>query len=350
MFLREIHFTLDDVRAHGETHGARTTAHPALGASAGAPSQASRPAERRHASFDASASEPPQPGPTPTTPTPPTPQQPPRTPAARTAGRDDDGPGRAPGYPFRLPIWRDLRTLRFTAPVTIFVGENGSGKSTVLEAMAVAARAWTVSSARAEELPDLAGMLPLAEYTRLVWNGRPRRTWFIRAEDFTVHAQALAQLQASLEEGLRELDEEYAAKGDKSTYAHQLARMPLAGSIAALRRAYGEGLTARSHGEGFLTLFEQKLRGPALYLMDEPEAALSPLRQLSVLRWMHEAVGEGAQFILATHSPLLMAYPGATLVSFDHGLRPIAYDDLPHVQLYRDFLRDPARYLHHLLT
>jgi len=116
-----------------------------------------------------------------------------------------------------------------------------------------------------------------------------------------------------------------------------------------MERRYGVDLDANSHGQAFLRLFANRFVPGGLYLLDEPEAALSPQSQLGLLAMLLDMVGEGAQFVVATHSPILLAYPGARLYGFDTAPpAPVAYEELEHVRLTRAFLEDPARYLRHL--
>jgi predicted ATPase len=117
-----------------------------------------------------------------------------------------------------------------------------------------------------------------------------------------------------------------------------------------MQRMYGEGLDARSHGEGFLSLFQERFSGPGLYLLDEPEAPLSPNRQLSLLALLKSMVDQGGQFLIATHSPILMAFPGAQIYSFDGGrIHPERYETLEHVVTTRSFLENPALYIKYLM-
>ena len=146
---------------------------------------------------------------------------------------------------------------------------------------------------------------------------------------------------------LGELDEEYR---DRSDYARALAQGPMRRSIGEMETRYGIDLDANSHGESFLRLFRSRFVPDGLYLLDEPEAALSPRSQLALLAMMGEMVATGSQLIVATHSPLLLAFPGALIYSFDR--TPIgveSFDALDHVQITRDFLREPDRYLRHLV-
>ena len=249
-------------------------------------------------------------------------------------------------FPFALPAIRSLSALRFETPVTILVGENGSGKSTFLEALAIAARAVTAGTAEAHDDPTLAGVRALAGRLRLSWAQRSHRGFYLRAEDFFGYAQRLATLRADLERGLAEVEAQYA---DGPQLARDLARTPYLRELAALRERYGDGLDTRSHGESFLHFFTERLVPGGLHLLDEPEAPLSPSRQLAFLALLKQLVADGGQVILATHSPILLAFPGATILSFDHEpIRPVAWRDLEHVSLTRDFLADPEAFLRHL--
>ena len=236
--------------------------------------------------------------------------------------------------------------LAFRSPVTFLVGENGSGKSTVLEGIAAAARSISVGSHRLDDDASLAAARNLGRALKLIWTKRTGKGFFLRAEDFFGYARGLDQLRADLER------ERHAIAVDPtlSERAKGLGQMPYARELGEIRRSYGEGLDARSHGESFLTLFRSRLAPGGLYLLDEPEAPLSPTRQLALLSLLKTMVEAGAsQFVVATHSPILMAYPGATILSFDEGaIREVPYDDLDHVTLTRSFLNDPESFLRHL--
>jgi predicted ATPase len=249
-------------------------------------------------------------------------------------------------YPFNLPILNGLDELRFESPVTILVGENGCGKSTLMESIAIAAELPAVGSESLKSDPSLAAQRELAKYLRLVWNKRTRKGFFLRAEDFFGYARRLNRMRAEMEDDLQEIDREYK---DRSVYAANLAKMSTAGELAELRRRYGEGLEARSHGESFLALFQSRFVPGGLYLLDEPEAPLSPLRQLALISLLKEMLPQQSQFIIATHSPILMAFPGARILLMEGDrLRPAAWDSLEHVTLTRDFLHNPQSFLNRL--
>ncbi len=249
-------------------------------------------------------------------------------------------------FPFSVPAIEKLESLSFTTPVTCLVGENGSGKSTFLEAMACAARLTAAGSADLEGDPTLASVRRLADRLHLAWTKRTRQGFFLRAEDYFGYVQRLSRMREELQSDLEQVKEDYQGR---SQMAQNLARMPYMRELGELERRYGDGLDAHSHGESFFTFFQTRFVPDGLYLLDEPEAALSPLRQLAFLSLLKETVAQGAQFIIATHSPILLAYPGATLLTFDDPpVHPAAYDDLEHVRLTRDFLANPAAFLRHL--
>lgn len=262
-----------------------------------------------------------------------------------------DGQG-ADRYPFSVPAVRAVAELPtglvFDRPVTCFVGENGTGKSTLLEAIAVAAALPAVGSEDLARDPTLRAARALARRLKLGWSRKPSRGFFLRAEDFFGYAKRLARERAELLAHMEEVAEEY-RRDDRSAYALGLALGPARASLGEMERRYGEDLDARSHGESFLTLFHARLVPNGLYLLDEPEAALSPRRQLGLLGLMQDYVAQGAQFVVATHAPILLAYPGARLYSFDElPPRAAAYEELEHVRLTREFLAAPERFLRHL--
>lgn len=249
-------------------------------------------------------------------------------------------------FPFNVPIIQALQEINFQAPVTFFVGENGSGKSTLMEAIACAIGSVTVGSESVKTDPTLAHMRKLADHLRLTWSKRTHKGFFLRAEDFFGYAKQIAKTRQELEQELNNVDREYAGR---SKYAKDLAKMPHRNEIGALQRRYGDGLDVRSHGESFLDLFQSRFVPGGLYLLDEPEAPLSPLRQLSFLSMLKQMTAEDAQFIIATHSPIILAFPEAQIMSFNDGtINNIPYDELEHVTLTRAFLNDPQSYMRHL--
>ena len=253
------------------------------------------------------------------------------------------GAGRSNAFPFTVPAIAALDRIEIDAPVTILAGENGTGKSTFLESVAIATGLPVVGSSRPGSDPTLEPQRRLANHLKLTWRGRTHRGFFLRAEDFFGFQKRLAIQRAEHESELARVDVELSGS---SEYARTLAKGPHHASIGALASRYGENPDARSHGEAFLNLFAQRLVSGGLFLLDEPEAALSPQSQLGFLAMIRDALGSGSQFIIATHSPILMAIPGARILSFDDPpVRPVEYDALESVTLVRDFLQAPERFL-----
>ncbi len=236
--------------------------------------------------------------------------------------------------------------LDLSARVTCFVGENGSGKSTLLEGIAAAASLPTVGATEVTRDGTLEAQRRLAAALRLTWSKRTHRGFFLRAEDFFGFQRRLASEREEFEQRLLELDEQYQ---DRSAVAKGLAAGPVRASLSDMERRYGRDPDARSHGQAFLNLFQGRFVPGGLYLLDEPEAPLSPQNQLGLLAILLDLIERDAQFIIATHSPMLLAFPGASIYSFDRvPIEPVAYDDLDHVALTRAFLNDPETFLRRL--
>jgi predicted ATPase len=256
---------------------------------------------------------------------------------------------RAARFPFNVPAIRALAgsEISLSSEITFLVGENGSGKSTFLEALACAAGSITVGSESVEGDRTLSHVRELARTFKLSWSKRARRGFFMRSEDFFGFTKQLRATREEMERELEAIEESYARHSD---FARSLARMPYLRELADMRRRYGEDLDARSHGESYFTLFASRFVPNGLYLLDEPEAPLSPMRQIGLLSMLKTMVeDQGAQFIIATHSPLLMAFPGAMIYSFDaEVMRPIAYHEVEHVTVMKAFLNNPERFLRHI--
>jgi predicted ATPase len=267
-------------------------------------------------------------------------------PHLRSITKGSPKPSESERFPFSVPVVRDLSKLSLDSAVTFFVGENGSGKSTILEAIAAAAGLPTVGAVEVKGDETLSAQRALARALKLTWRTRTRRGFFLRAEDFFGFTKALSKMRAELLARLEEIEVEYA---DRSAYAKGFAELPVRTSLADMERRYGIDLDANSHGQSFLRLFASRLVPGGLYLLDEPEAPLSPQSQLALIAMINDMVSQDAQFIIATHSPILLALPGATIYSFDKvPLEAVAFDELEHVVLTRDFLNDPSRFLRHL--
>jgi predicted ATPase len=249
-------------------------------------------------------------------------------------------------FPFNLGVVKSLQGMDFTSPVTFFVGENGSGKSTILETLACAVESITVGSESVKTDKSLEALRKLAQYFRLSWSKRTRKGFFLRAEDFFGYAKSMRQTQDELRDELNAVDLDY--KG-RSHLAVELAKTPYRNELHAMKSRYGDGIDQRSHGESFITLFQSRFVPGGLYLLDEPEAALSPTRQLSFLSALRQMVGADSQFVIATHSPIILAFPEAQILNFHEGkIQEAQYNQLEHVNLMKDFLANPESFLRYL--
>src|SRR5437868_4128361 len=249
-------------------------------------------------------------------------------------------------FPFTVPIIRRLESLDLGARVTFLVGENGSGKSTLLEGIAAAAGLPTVGSESLERDNTLSAQRELAAALKLTWNRRVRRGFFLRAEDFFGFTKSLSKMRAELQTRLQEIDEQFVTSSD---WAKGLAKGPVRASLADMERRYGIDLDANSHGESFLKLFGGRFVPGGLYLLDEPEAPLSPTSQLALIALMGDMLKQDAQFIVATHSPILLGFPDAVIYSCDRApIEAVPYEELDHVVITRDFLNSRERFLKYL--
>jgi len=217
-------------------------------------------------------------------------------------------------YPFNLPVLGALETLVFHPRATFIVGENGAGKSTLIEALAIAWGFNAEGGSRDHQFSTRASHSSLHRSIRPVRSPiKARDGYFLRAENFFNTASYL--------------------------------------ETTGTGRAGQTGLHQQSHGESFFNLFDNRFMGDGLYILDEPEAALSPARQLSFLARLHELVLRGSQFIIATHSPIILGYPDAWVYqASSHGLERVEYEDTEHFQITRGFLNRRETYLDVLLA
>jgi predicted ATPase len=225
-------------------------------------------------------------------------------------------------YPFSIPAIRGLEELALDPKVTFLIGDNGSGKSTLIEAIAILAGFNAEGGSKNFNFHTRRSESELHKYMRPVRGvKRPRDGFFLRAESYF-------------------------------NVATEIERLDEDPSGSLIQSYGGVSLHEQSHGESFMALARHRFRGNGMYILDEPEAALSPQRQLSLLAIMHELVEEErSQFIIATHSPILMAYPGALIYRLDaDGIARCTYEQTEHYTITRDFLNAPERYFKTLFS
>ena len=221
-------------------------------------------------------------------------------------------------YSAELPALRGVERLELDPRVTFLVGENGSGKSTLIEAIAVAAKLNAEGGGKLLRFSTRASHSELHERLSLERSHLPPlNAFFLRAE-------SVFNMATAIEQG---------------------------GPLGAREDVYDRPLHEQSHGESFLDIAVNRLGPRGFYLFDEPEAALSVQGQLALIRRIHELVQQHSQFVVATHSPILLGYPDATILELgEAGIRQLEYDETQQVELTRSFLEDPQRFLRHLLA
>ncbi|MHA1930982.1 MAG: AAA family ATPase [Promethearchaeota archaeon] len=248
-------------------------------------------------------------------------------------------------FPFNLPILNNTLSVRLSN-VSIFIGENGTGKSTLLEGLATKLNLQTLGESPIRSDPSLEPARKLSENIKLVWEKRTHQGFFMRAEDFFAYLKKIEIERNNNQNELKSIDETYQ---DRSRMAKILAQAPFSSGLDQIKKNFGENADGESHGESFMSIFRRRFVPNGVYILDEPEAALSPISQLGLISLIKHAVNEGSQFILATHSPILMAIPNADLFSCDNGsINLISYEESEHVALYRAFLSNPEQFLRRL--
>lgn len=219
-------------------------------------------------------------------------------------------------YPFGLPVLAGFQELEFHPKVTFLVGENGAGKSTLIEALAIDWGFNAEGGTKNFNFRTAEAHSPLHKYLKLVKS--PRRV----KDGFFLRAESYFNAASYVDESGPEIQAHYG----------------------------GKSLHHQSHGESFFALFDNRFGGNGLYILDEPEAALSPSRQMSLLTRMHDLIAKNSQFIIATHSPILMGYPEAWIYQIGRrGIERIAYEDTEHFQLTKHFLNHRETVLKQLL-
>ena len=240
--------------------------------------------------------------------------------------KDSDGIENEGVYPFSIPAVRNMGKIKFESEVTFIIGENGSGKSTLIEAIAVALGFNPEGGTKNFSFGTHDSHSSLYKYLRLSKSAKkPKDGYFLRAESYFNVASNIEALDSQPTYGL---------------------------SLPPVKDSYGGvSLHEQSHGESFVALMLHRFGGKGLYLLDEPEAALSPMRQLAILCRLKQLVEDSSQFIIATHSPILLAFPGAKILQVDEtGVREVSYKETEHYSVTKSFLENPDRMLAQLFS
>jgi predicted ATPase len=220
-------------------------------------------------------------------------------------------------YPFNIEIIKNLKEIEFQTPVTFFVGENGIGKSTLIEAIAVALGLPSEGGTENFTYSTKNTTSSLSKYLTIATYNHPKTKFFLRAESFY-------------------------------NFSTEVERLVEEDSFYTLYNSYGGNLHECSHGESFLKLVQNRFTDHGLYILDEPEAALSPQRQLSLLCLIDQLVKEGSQFIIATHSPILISYREGKILDLNNNFKEVKYKDTEIYSLYRMYLDEPEAMQHRM--
>ena len=220
-------------------------------------------------------------------------------------------------YPFNIEIVKNFTELNFTSPVTFFVGENGIGKSTFIEAIALSLGLPAEGGTQNFMYSTNNTTSNLSDYLKVIKPNKPKTKFFLRAESFY-------------------------------NFSTEVERLVEEDGFATLYGSYGGNLHECSHGESFIKLVQNRFTDHGLYILDEPEAALSPQRQLSLLCLIDKLVKEGSQFIIATHSPILISYRDGKILDLNNNFREVDYKDTDIYKLYKMYLEEPENMQHRL--
>lgn len=210
-------------------------------------------------------------------------------------------------YPFNIEVVKNFESIDFTAPVTFFVGENGIGKSTFIEAIAVSLGLNAEGGTQNIQFCTNNTVSNLSDYLRVLTYNSAKTKFFLRAESFY-------------------------------NFSSELQRLAEEDDFVSLYNAYGGNLHECSHGEAFLKVVQNRFTDHGLYILDEPEAALSPQRQMSLLCLINDLVKQGSQFIIATHSPILISYRNGEILDLNNNFKKVSYKDTDIYSIYKMYL------------
>lgn len=239
------------------------------------------------------------------------------------------------GFPFHLPLFN--QEIYFDAPITILIGDNGCGKSTFLDILRVKLNLFKIGQ---KEL----------HYTdidfKATYHLHKPKGYYFSSEDFTTYINELEREKKWSKEAIKEIDETYK---NRSELAKSLAKMPHGRTLHEIEHLHDRNLYESSHGEAYLSFFKSRMRPGQLILLDEPETPLSFQNQLALLYLLKQGVEEGSQFIIATHSPVIMAYPSSSIYQLsEEGLIKTSYERIEQVETLRQFLNNPDYFFRHL--
>lgn len=243
-------------------------------------------------------------------------------------------------YPLNFDFINNISSLTVENPITIICGENACGKSTLLKAIAHNHDAITVDNLGYV----YENIIPLSERISLTYSNKVSHGFYFSSEDFISFIKYLENTEKELKQDVDELSEEFEGK---SQYVKGLALHALRKSLYEIENFYGGKLNTKSHGEGYLAFFEARLRKSGLYFLDEPETPLSVNHQFQLAKIIQNKIEDGSQFIIVTHSPILLSIPGAHVLELSDTLETINYKDSLNYSLMEGFMSDPERFWHY---
>jgi predicted ATPase len=246
-------------------------------------------------------------------------------------------------FPFNIPAVKFAKQIELDERITIFVGDNGSGKSTLLETIALSLNISLIGGYIGSSAGFEAARL-LKPYLDIEWGQQTEQGFFFRAEDFSHFIDAVEREKIRIQMELHEL------KGEVNDSVIDKIGGSMNFTLRTMIKNYGSDMQAYSHGEAYLTILQKRIQDKGVYLLDEPEAALSPIKQLSLIYFILEALkNKKTQFIIATHSPILMGLPGAALYEIQEDrMQRVEYKETEHYRITKTFLDNPDQYLRHL--
>ena len=246
-------------------------------------------------------------------------------------------------YPFDVPAIKYAKNIDVSSRITFLIGENGCGKSTLLETLACRLHLPHIDGAAyGKKCFDAAKRL--LPHLQLEWNRKRSVGFFFRAEDFGDFVNSVHRSDVTIHNQMSELD------GEVSKHIIQEMKDSANHQLRQVRKNYGQELSSFSHGEAYMHIMHEMVKRPGIYLLDEPEASLSPAKQLAFIYFLQNHLkNNNSQFIIATHSPMLMAYPEATIYEVtDSYMKKMPLEETDHYSITKSFLENPRIFLKHL--
>jgi len=247
-------------------------------------------------------------------------------------------------FPYNLPFFHG-QPISLNQHITIIIGENGAGKSTFIELLNEELNLPRIIGQK-DINPNIDSFQGVSRHMKIHRLHQKPKGFFFGAEDFTGYIHSLTKEKNASRAELKRIEQEYRHRSD---FAKGLASMPHARTIHEIEQLHSRDLLSASHGEAYLSFFSSRMRDNQLYLLDEPETPLSIQNQLSLLCLIDDAVKKNCQFVIATHSPVIMAIPGARILSItEDGIKEVAYHDIESVSLLKQFLNQKEQFFRHL--